>query len=100
MSIGSTADLDAMLAECGVPCINGLSYFSGILNESSTMEQTDGMMVQVNETTLLCRTGAYGSLVKNAAILVDGIGYTVRRWEPEDDGGVMRLWVTKTVSRS
>jgi hypothetical protein len=85
---GSAAELDFMLADCGVPVVFGGVTVSGLLDVTALDELTaEGVRAGERLIKVGIRNGALAALVVDAAITVDGAAYHIRDCgHPGSDG--------------
>lgn len=101
MSLGSTADLVAMLEEAGDPItIGDVSHF-GILDESSLAVGSDGGEYQKRVTTILVSTGKFtlyngASVTARKPYAATSTTYRLDEWQLQDDGALTLLVVSRT----
>lgn len=88
--------LDAYLADFGVVCIAGPITFLGILDQPDELVELQHAGAHSREHELTYRTTAV-VLVRNQAITVAGVAYTVREAPRQiDDGAFSRALLSRT----
>lgn len=70
-------DTAVFLADFGVLCSRGATNFTGLLDTPDNDFDVGGMPIQSTEYLLTYRSAAI-TLVKGDAIVVNGVGFTVR----------------------
>lgn len=95
MPIRSTADLDFMLQDAGVPVVSARASTFGIFRNVDTIEQTDGAMMQKRGTTVMIRTGTVTDLAIELPITVNGTPYLVRSIDLQDDGTLTKVLIAE-----
>jgi hypothetical protein len=90
-------DLDAFLADHGVPCGCGTVDFVGILDQPDDDLAMGGMHAQSTMSTLLMKTSdvAAAGIKYGTTITVNAIAYTTHNPAMEGDGAFSRVLLTK-----
>jgi hypothetical protein len=89
-----TEDLSIFLADFGVSCTAGAVTALGILDMPGQVI-SDGMVL-TTDYTLTAKASDFGSLIRNDAITVDAVAYTVREALLLDDGKIVQIALQKT----
>jgi hypothetical protein len=89
-----TEDLSIFLADFGVSCTAGAVTALGILDMPGQVI-SDGMVL-TTDYTLTAKAADFGSLIRNDAITVDAVAYTVREAMLLDDGRFVQIALQKT----
>lgn len=88
-------DLDAFLADFGLPCVAGATVFTGLLDQPDEILELARAAVHSREFDLTYRTSAV-TLARGAALTVAGVAYTVREVPRQrDDGAFSRVRLSK-----
>lgn len=90
-------DLDAFLADHGLPCVcKGLSFL-GIKDSSDSDVTGGGSAAQVNMVVLTVKTSdvVAAGIKHGVVIVVDGTAYSARNPERIDDGAFSTIPLTK-----
>jgi hypothetical protein len=90
-------DLDAYLADHGVPCSCGSVDFVGILDQPDEDLPMGGMHAQSTTATLLIKTGVIvaAGIKYGTPITVNAIAYTAHNPAKESDGAFSNILLTK-----
>ena len=91
-----TEDLSIFLADFGVSCTAGAVTALGILDMPGQVI-SDGMVL-TTDYTLTAKASDFGSLIRNDAITVDAVAYTVREAMLLDDGRFVQIALQKTLA--
>lgn len=97
MGFYGDADIDSMLADCGVPVTLGSVTGSGVMNivdQSLLPAGTHSLVGRV--VTVHVRTGTFPTVAEGNAITVDGIAYRVISALAEADGALTVITCTRT----
>lgn len=87
-------NLDAFLADFGVPVTNGVTATTGVLDMPS--EVIAGGMVITTDFMLTIKASVYPNLKYSDALTVNGVPYTVREVRLQDDGSFATVYLAKT----
>lgn len=97
MAFGEADLLGAFLTDFAVPVVLGLATTRGILDQETAAE-LDGIAraADVEQLSVLVKTGVLTSLGIGSSLTVDGVAYVVRdvRREPPD-GALTRIWLAE-----
>lgn len=89
-------DLDAFLADFGLPCVAGVVSFTGILDQPDEVLNLTHADALSREYDLTYKTAAV-TLTRGGALTVDGVAFTVREAPRQiDDGAFTRARLSKT----
>jgi hypothetical protein len=88
-------DLDAFIDDFGVPCSAGAVQFTGLLDQPDELMDLQRITAHSRQYLLTYKTAAV-TLTRDAAVSVNGVGYTVREAPRQvDDGAFSRALLTK-----
>lgn len=90
MSFYGASDLDAMLAEFGVPVVLGSQTVDGILDISDV---GDAGELITKQASVLVKTGALKNLKEGASLDVDGKSYLVTGTDQLGDGATTQVFL-------
>lgn len=89
-------DLDAFLADFGVPCVFGSSSFVALLDQEDDVLELPRAGTLSRQYAITFRT-SQASLTRGQAGTVNGVAYTVREAPRQvDDGAFSRCTLTRT----
>lgn len=86
-------NLDAFLADFGVPVTNGMTTTTGVLDMPS--EVIAGGMVITTDYALTVKSSVYPDIKYGDALTVNGAAYTVREVRAQDDGKFSIVYLSK-----
>lgn len=88
-------DLDAFLADFGMPCVFGASSFRALLDQPDEVMDLGRASAQSRQYAITYRTDQ-AALTRGQAGTVEGVAYTVREAPRQvDDGRFSRCILTK-----
>lgn len=91
MAFGSS-DLSAIFADdLAVAVVYGVQETRGHFDSGQVQQIIDDVVMQVSQKSVRVATASLTGLQQDASIVVDGVTYKIRNWQPEDDGQTTQI---------